>query len=325
MSARKSGRYELPSSACAASVLTINRIKAATAATLVTDLAVHPAETLITRIQSPAYATRYKTARGTLNRSFFAGLYQGFGPTVLAGVPASAAFFTVYEGLKTALVPREGETKLVDMPAPVAYALSSAAGDVVACAIMNPAEVLKQNAQMSADDAPGRRRRRWGHTVGVARQFARHPGRLWAGYTALTAGHLPGTCLTFCLYERLKETLVGDDGGGIARRTGMSAVSAGLAGGVTAALFVPVDVVKTRMRLAAGTSVRETWPHLNPGPGPLAVARQVVGAEGTAGLFRGLGLTCVAAALGSGLYLGCYEWWKMYFAEAGSGGEQELW
>ena len=143
MSARKSGRYELPSSACAASVLTINRIKAATAATLVTDLAVHPAETLITRIQSPAYATRYKTARGTLNRSFFAGLYQGFGPTVLAGVPASAAFFTVYEG-------------------------------------------LKQNPQMSADDAPGRRRRRWGHTVGVARQFARHPGRLWAGYTALT-------------------------------------------------------------------------------------------------------------------------------------------
>jgi len=105
----------------------------------------------------------------------------------------------------------------------------------------------------------------------------------------------------------------------------MSAVSAGLAGGVTAALFVPVDVVKTRMRLAAGTSVRETRPHLNPGPGPLAVARQVVGAEGTAGLFRGLGLTCVAAALGSGLYLGCYEWWKMYFAEAGSGGEQELW
>ncbi|UNI17936.1 hypothetical protein JDV02_004243 [Purpureocillium takamizusanense] len=305
--------------------------QAAAAATLVTDLAVHPVETLITRIQSPAYATRYKTARGTLHRSFFAGLYQGFGPTVLAGVPASAAFFTVYEGLKAALVPREGEAKLVALPAPVAYAVSSAAGDVVACAIMNPAEVLKQNAQMSSSSSsPGggqarqqRQRRRWGHTVGVAREFARHPGRLWAGYTALTASHLPGTCLTFCLYERLKEALVGgdDDGASITRRAWLSAVSAALAGGATAALFVPVDVVKTRMRLAAGTSVRERPQHLGAGvgtgPGPLAVARQVVRAEGTAGLFRGLGLTCIAAAAGSGLYLGCYEWWKMYFGEAG--------
>ncbi|KAJ6437708.1 plasmid p 4b orf-3 family protein [Purpureocillium lavendulum] len=305
-----------------------HHIQAAAAATLVTDLAVHPAETLITRLQSPAYATRYKTAHGAFHRSFFAGLYQGFGPTVVAGVPASAAFFTVYEGLKAALLPpREGsgDQRLVTLPAPVAHAVSSAAGDVVACAIMNPAEVLKQNAQMSAGGADGRRR--WGHTVDVARQFARHPGRLWAGYTALTASHLPGTCLTFCLYERLKAALVGDDqgGGSIARRTGMSAVSAGIAGGVAAALFVPVDVVKTRMRLAAGTTVRKgEHRRPSPGPGSLAVARQVVRVEGPAGLFRGLGLTCVAAALGSGLYLGCYEWWKMYFGEAGRVEEELL-
>lgn len=286
-------------------------------ATLTTDVLIHPVETLITRIQSPSYTTQYKAIDGSHCRTFFRGLYQGFGPTVVAGVPAAAAFFTAYEGISAAL--RDNAY----VPAALAPALGSAAGEAVACAIVCPAEVLKQNAQVSrAEDLrPGTR----SHTAAVMGRFARRPARLWAGYTALVAAHLPGTCLTFCLYELFKGALLDRRGGGesIARQVEASAASAGLAGGLVACLFVPVDVVKTRMRLAAGSvlldGVAGKGAHPRAG-GPLAVAKGILRTEGVPGLFRGFTLTCVAAAVGSGLYLGCYEGGKMYFRAAGDEG-----
>ncbi|KND87460.1 S-adenosylmethionine mitochondrial carrier protein [Tolypocladium ophioglossoides CBS 100239] len=286
--------------------------QAATVATLATDVLIHPAETLITRIQSPSYTTQYKALDGSHRRTFFRGLYQGFGPTVVAGVPASAAFFTAYEGISAAL--RDNAY----VPAALAPALGSAAGEAVACAIVCPAEVLKQNAQVSrAEDLrPGMR----SHTAAVMGRFARRPARLWAGYTALVAGHLPGTCLTFCLYELFKGALLSNRGGGesVARQVEASSASAGLAGGLVACLFVPVDVVRTRIRLAAG-EVSDSAPgrSARSRAGPLAVAKGILRTEGVPGLFRGFTLTCVAAAAGSGLYLGCYEGGKMYFRASG--------
>ncbi|PNY27410.1 S-adenosylmethionine mitochondrial carrier protein [Tolypocladium capitatum] len=286
--------------------------QAATVATLTTDVLVHPVETLITRTQSPGYTTQYKALDGSHRRVFFRGLYQGFGPTVVAGVPASAAFFTAYEGINAAL--RDGAY----VPAALVPVLGSAAGDAVACAIVCPAEVLKQNAQVSrAEDLrPGTR----SHMAAVMGRFARRPTRLWTGYTALVAAHLPGTCLMFYLYELFKGALLRNRGDreSVARQVEASAVSAGLAGGLAACLFVPVDVVKTRMRLAAGgVSDGTAGRGARSRAGPLAVARGILRTEGVPGLFRGFTLTCVAAAVGSGLHLGCYEGGKMYFRASG--------
>lgn len=283
-------------------------------------------------MQSPAYQTQYRTATGKFNKSFFRGLYQGFGPTIVTGVPASAAFFTIYESLKATFQDAKSAGHLSFVPLPVLYGISSAAADLVSCAITNPAEVLKQNAQVhhvqplsSGKAYP---------TLAAIKYFSKQPKKLWAGYTALAATHLPATTLTFSLYELLKDKWLGEDGasrGEAFRQIYVSTVSGALCGGISATLFVPVDVVKTRMRLAAGRSTNETCDMSRKVPvgmmlgktkpkqfrsslGPLETARNVVRNEGIYALFRGTTLTFVASAMGCGFYLGCYEACKIYLA-----------
>ncbi|KAM5341229.1 hypothetical protein ACJ41O_015338 [Fusarium nematophilum] len=181
-------------------------LKAAAIASLSTDLFVHPMETVITRIQSPRYTKTYKTTNGNLSRSLFIGLYQGFGPTLIAGIPSSAAFFTVYEGMKRTLQRARSDGFLRGVPLSAVHVASSGAAELVYCAIANPAQVLKQNAQVQQADG-GRRPPGW-HTVQALRSFARHPARLWTGYAALVASNLPATCVTFGLYEHLKVVLL---------------------------------------------------------------------------------------------------------------------
>jgi hypothetical protein len=45
----------------------------------------------------------------------------------------------------------------------------------------------------------------------------------------------------------------------------------------------------------------------------IAVARGILVEDGIRGLFRGGALTCLAAGLGGGLFLGCYDGLKVYF------------
>ncbi|KAK2606054.1 hypothetical protein QQS21_003572 [Conoideocrella luteorostrata] len=294
-------------------------LSAAAAATVAVDVVVHPVDTLITRIQSPSYKTQYRQLHGGFNRNLFRGLYQGFGPTLLAGVPASAAFFTIYEGSKNVFEKAQKSGHLLSVPLPIAHAVSSAVGDLVACAITNPAEVLKQNAQVSRKEGlpPGQR----SHVMHAMRRFSRHPARLWTGYTMLVASSLPGTSLAFSLYEMFKAKMRrGNEelANNIPYQMKVSAASAALAAGCTSCVFVPVDVVKTRMRLAAGSQEhaapqgKNTSQSPSPRPGPFSVAKQIFRAEGIRGLFRGLTLTFIASTFGSGLYLGVYEGCKLY-------------
>ncbi|KZL80598.1 mitochondrial succinate-fumarate [Colletotrichum incanum] len=316
---------------------------AAAIAALGVDVLVHPIDTLITRTQSPAYKTHYKNVNGSFNRSLFLGLYQGFGPTLVTGMPSAAAFFTIYESLKKASEDAKAAGYLQSVPLPVLQGASSAAADLVACAIINPAEVLKQNAQVYQQDEGSSKRQ--SPTLKMLKKFIKQPTRLWAGYTALATSSIPGTCLTFLLYESLAAKLLkrlDQKSGTISQQVQIHTLSAGLAGASASFLFVPVDVVKTRMRLTAGgqTSLPRLFPtsvgtqgsvtrHVEHPQsrtihGPLRVARDVFRTEGVRGLFRGGTLTCLAAGIGSGLGLGCYEGFKQYLKGSTATQEEAL-
>lgn len=71
-------------------------------------------------------------------------------------------------------------------------------------------------------------------------------------------------------------------------------VAAGSSGAVAAVVTTPIDVVKTRIMLAAGERKQA-----------LVVAREVLKEEGLRGLWRGGVLRAVWTMIGSGLYLGC--------------------
>ncbi|KAI9036873.1 putative mitochondrial carrier protein (Pet8) [Aspergillus affinis] len=299
-------------------------VAAAAIAALSSEIAIHPMDTMITRIQSKDYSTVYKHSNGALRRSLFTGLYQGFGPTLFAGIPSSAAFFATYDASKTAFERAQVAGYLQDVPRPILHTVSSAAAELVACALMNPAEVLKQNAQIARK--PRTPSSGPSASMQTLKQFYRQPSALWAGYWVLVAGQLPSICLTFCLYESIKESLNETYEGSASLQMQTTVLSAGLAGGCSSWFFVPIDVVKTRMRLAVGSDVQvsrlsivnskmrgaSSGATFSARLGAVAVAQEVLLREGIAGFFRGSRLTCLTATVGSAMYIGCYEGTKLF-------------
>jgi solute carrier family 25 S-adenosylmethionine transporter 26 len=313
------------------------------------DLLVYPLDTLKTRFQSPDYTRLYtRTATNTINKpALFRGLYQGITSVVIATLPSSGAFFTTYEGAKTVFsgvnkqFARDGSDGL--LPIAVVHSAASGLAELVSCAILTPAEVIKQNAQMynSSDSSkPGAATRQ------TLQRFRHNPLALWRGYTALAGRNLPFTALQFPLFERLKtwgqewrQRKYSEANGGKERKKNeiglwengaITAVAAGTAGSFAAVVTTPVDVIKTRIMLKAGDDGGQdeksgksqkglsTTDKLKEGKvldalgenrksrhkGTWEVGKEVVKEQGWKGLFRGGALRAVWTMLGSGLYLG---------------------
>ncbi|PVI07174.1 mitochondrial carrier protein-like protein [Periconia macrospinosa] len=233
------------------------------------DLLVYPLDTLKTRFQSSDYARLY-THAGTQkpNPALFRGLYQGVGSVIIATLPSctssffqrfiitpsAGAFFTTYERTKSLFTHVNPSTTAHPdgiIPTPVIHATASSIAELVSCAILTPAEVIKQNAQMVSAGSPTNA------TVQTLARFRSNPLALWRGYTALAGRNLPFTALQFPMFERLKVAIReyrdrrGKTTGSVFESGMITAVSAGAAGTVAAVVTTPIDVVKTRIMLSA--------------------------------------------------------------------------
>ncbi|KAL6242025.1 hypothetical protein RBB50_010936 [Rhinocladiella similis] len=251
---------------------------------------------------------------------------------MVASIPASVVFFTVYDSIKSSFSKARDAGYFASLPRSVDYAAGSAIGELFACAILNPAQVLKQNAQavqISSRQPPNQLSRSTAAQVlKLLRLFAKQPSKLWAGYTVLVAAHLPHTSLMFLIYEELKQSSpfwhgkLQTGNSGSVQQVQASAVCGAIAGCCSAWIFVPADVITLRLRLAAGRAVEDRHSRgivkveevgVRPGApklanvNVLAFARDIVRREGWPALFRGSLLTCVAAGVGGGIYLGSYE------------------
>lgn len=216
------------------------------------------------------------------------------------------------------------------MPQPVINAVSSGGAELVSCAILTPAEVIKQNAQVIQNEIKGT-----SPTIQVIKEFRKNPFRLWSGYTALAGRNLPFTALQFPIFEHLKTYFItrrqkqkGGKVDGILERASITAMSAGLAGSGAAWITTPVDVIKTRMMLSAGKQdhskidTKDLGKFLTEGlaskssKGIFATAKDIAKTDGFTGFFRGAALRAVWTALGSGLYLGVYEGGRFYLEDS---------
>ena len=254
-------------------------------------------------------------------------MYQGVGTVLLVSVPSSGVFFTTYEGLKYVLgaspAGQDGGSSKGMLPQAAVHAVSSSIAQLANCAVVTPAEVLKQNAQMLAGSGgKDKTLRSSSATVMVLQQLKRQPTKLWRGYSALAARDLPFTALQFPAFERMKGVLIasrererGIEAGGVGvgvgvfERAWVAAVSAGAAGSAAAWVTTPFDVVKTRMMLEAGG--KNGGVKMN----AFRVGKRVLHQEGARGLFRGGLVRAALTILGNGLYMGCYEAAKLYLME----------
>lgn len=279
----------------------------------------------------------------------------------------AGAFFTTYERTKS-LLNRLNSTSAHPngvLPTPLLHAGASSLAELVSCAILTPAEVIKQNAQMVDSSSSTSAKSKTNATIQTLAKFRRNPIALWSGYTALAGRNLPFTALQFPMFERLKELIHawGERRGrkidGMVQRAGITAFSAGAAGAVAAVVTTPVDVVKTRIMLSAvdddgetkGESRKPQQQQLQQEKGKMAkggqngnlvdafgksvekgkeaakrslqkskkksawkIGTEIVKEKGFVGLWRGGALRAVWTFVGSGLYLGVYDYGRIYLA-----------
>ncbi|XP_021550707.1 S-adenosylmethionine mitochondrial carrier protein isoform X1 [Neomonachus schauinslandi] len=253
------------------------------------DLILFPLDTIKTRLQSP---------QGFNKAGGFRGIYAGVPSAAIGSFPNAAAFFITYEYVKW-LWHTDSSSYLM----PVKHMLAASAGEVVACLIRVPSEVVKQRAQVSASSRTFQIFSNILYTEGIQ--------GLYRGYKSTVLREIPFSLVQFPLWESLKalwswrQDHVVD--------CWQSAVCGAFAGGFAAAVTTPLDVAKTRIMLAkAGSSTASG--------NVLSMLHGVWRTQGLSGLFAGVFPRMAAISLGGFIFLGAYEQTRSLLLELGREG-----
>ncbi|TIC14920.1 hypothetical protein E3Q13_03504 [Wallemia mellicola] len=249
----------------------LNLATAGSIAAFSVDMLVYPLDTIKTRYQSAPKGI-------SLLSISYRNLYAGVGPVVAATLPSAAVFFTTYEQLGGLL------RKSTSFSAPITQIIASNIAECASCAVLAPAELIKQNAQVENKE----------NTATLTRRLFRRENirTLLAGYRALVFRNLPFTTVQWPIYEHFKKLFRSKD----FSRGQASGMAAMIAGTAASTATTPVDVVKTRIMIQNQKS-----------GGVWSTTKDVISSDGVKGLFRGGLLRSSWAALGAGVYLGSFE------------------
>lgn len=273
------------------------------------DLTLFPLDTLKTRLQS---------SEGFFASGGFRGIYRGVGSAALGSAPGAAFFFCTYEATKSALAGARrralGNSNGNNTTAggdnggggsAVDHMLAASLGEVAACAVRVPTEVVKQRAQAGQHGGSslssllailGRRR-----DVGL-------PGvwrELYRGWGITILREVPFTVIQFPLWEALKSYSRrrqqqqgggGGSSGGADVSAGESALYGSVSGGVAAAVTTPLDVLKTRVMLSSKR--QRVWD----------VVTGILREHGVRPFFAGIGPRVMWISIGGAVFLGSYQW-----------------
>lgn len=175
--------------------------------------------------------------------------------------------------------------------------LAASLGEVAACAVRVPTEVVKQRAQakqhpssLSALTSILRQRRTHGF-VHVWRE-------LYRGWTITVVREVPFTVIQFPLWEGMKKWALRQrqQGNPADVTAAESALFGSISGAIAAGLTTPLDVLKTRMMLA---KQRESM---------LAITKRIMVEEGGRTFFSGIGPRTMWISIGGAVFLGSYQW-----------------
>ncbi|KAF9927372.1 hypothetical protein BGZ67_007548 [Mortierella alpina] len=247
------------------------------------DTALFPLDTLKTRLQSKA---------GFAASGGFRGVYSGLTSAVIGSAPGASMFFVTYEGLKKTL------SAVIPDPqhAPVVHMMSASGGEIAACFVRVPTEVIKQRMQT----------KQFTTTTAAVKSVIHNEGVLgfYRGYFSTVAREIPFTCIQFPLYEYMKKTYAA-----ATQRSKVdpweAAICGSISGGTAAGITTPLDVIKTRVMLSqrnpAGAQSSAYY------SGIVSTFKRILAEEGPRALFSGIGPRVMWLSIGGSIFLGVYE------------------
>ncbi|CAL9031435.1 unnamed protein product [Prunus brigantina] len=263
----------------------------------------HPVDTVKTRIQSQAMLTASKNPKSILQmvRAVWVadglrGFYRGIAPGVTGSLATGATYFGVIESTKKWI-----EESHPSLGGHWAHFIAGAVGDTLGSFVYVPCEVMKQRMQvqgtltswssvMMKDNISMKPSlQMYGYYTGMFQagcSILKEQGLkgLYAGYWSTLARDVPFAGLMVVFYEGLKDLTEYGKQNYVRNpkfRINSSVeglILGGLAGGFSAYLTTPLDVVKTRLQIQGSTLRYNGW---------LDAIRSIWMVEGAHGMFKG--------------------------------------
>ncbi|KAH9557752.1 hypothetical protein CY35_07G101200 [Sphagnum magellanicum] len=267
----------------------------------------HPVDTLKTRIQSGGQTGFSLQKQSDIGHALkyivgidgVRGLYRGVVPGLTGSMVTGATYFGFIESSKDWL-----EGKHPNLAGPWAHFLAGATGDTLGSIVYVPCEVLKQRMQIQGSSKTWHRTYTSSikkATPAVYYSGAFHAGRvilrqegltgLYAGYFSTLVRDVPFAGLQIMLYEAMRASMVyGKEQWGSSKAlqpVGLEKhqfssleelIMGGTAGGLSAFLTTPMDVLKTRLQVQGSSARYKGWRD---------ALQTIWREEGTKGFFKG--------------------------------------
>lgn len=268
------------------------------------DIALFPIDTLKTRLQAPG---------GFLHAGGFRGIYNGLGAAALGSAPGAAFFFVTYELMKPITLQHLEQLDTLKAPEPLSHMLAASIGEVAACLVRVPTEVVKAKMQ-TAKHTPTL----WATVEAVLREkphgtgglgstgsrmstnwITPLTGGLYRGYGITLFREIPFAMIQFPLYEAMKQMWARqqeDSQVGAMVAAACGSFSGAVAGGLT----TPLDVLKTRLMLGMD---KDGIPYRNVAD----VFKRTIEQEGRAALWKGIEPRVMWISIGGFVFFGAYE------------------
>nr|BBD51644.1 ADP-glucose transporter [Hordeum vulgare subsp. vulgare] len=234
------------------------------------------------------------------------GLFRGNAVNVLRVAPSKAIEHFTYDTAKKYLTPEAGEPAKVPIPTPL---VAGALAGVASTLCTYPMELVKTRLTIEKDV--------YDNLLHAFVKIVRDegPGELYRGLAPNLIGVVPYAAANFYAYETLR--------GAYRRASGKEEVGnvptlliGSAAGAIASTATFPLEVARKQMQVGA-VGGRQVYKNV------LHAMYCILNKEGAAGLYRGLGPSCIKLMPAAGISFMCYEACKKILVDDKQDGEPQ--
>ncbi|KAJ5101742.1 S-adenosylmethionine mitochondrial carrier protein [Penicillium alfredii] len=317
---------------------------------LTVDCSLYPLDTIKTRLQKARDHSAPQASRLSL-RQTVRGIYAGLPSVLFGSAPSAASFFIVYDGVKRSLLPPPSSSGPTASDPPsrahviFTHSIASSLGEIAACAVRVPTEVIKQRAQAglfggssllalkdilslrhaappptppaSSPSAPpgssaAASRPQATPTPAVKRGYGQVLRELYRGAGITIAREIPFTVLQFTMWESMKETYAQrylhrpGSGSAATAESQIPASTSAMFGSVAGAIAAGLTTPLDVIKTRVMLARRGD----GGAAAPVRVKEVVRGIaqEGFGAFWRGIGPRVAWIGIGGAVFLGSYQW-----------------